>query len=84
MQSHLHTTLKLWRRRIGLRTFVTDYLKKLKKTVLRQEYVKKIFMTIFVIHCVRQCFLIKSDEILWEKTLEMNVKITDIADTKIN
>ena len=31
MQSHLHTTLKLWGRGIGLRSFVTDYLKKITK-----------------------------------------------------
>ena len=41
-------------------------------------------MTIFVIHSMRQCFLIKSDEIFWEKALEMKAKITDIAHTKIN
>ena len=49
-------------RGIGLRIFVTDYLENIffkKRRVLRQEYIKMIFMTIFIIDCVRQCFLIK-------------------------
>ena len=41
-------------------------------------------MTIFVIECMKQCFLFKSDQILWEKTLKMKVKVTDISSAKSN
>ena len=41
-------------------------------------------MTIFLIDCMMQCFLISFYQILWQKVLKMKVKITDISGVKIN
>ena len=41
-------------------------------------------MTIFLIGCMMQCFLISFYQILWQKVLKMKVKITDISGVKIN
>ena len=41
-------------------------------------------MAIFVIDSMRQCFLIKSCQILWEKVLKMKVKVIDISCSKSN
>ena len=67
MQSQLHPTLKWEGRVIGLRIFVIDCLenKIFKQGCLEAEVLKKCFMTIFVIECMKQCFLFKSDQILW-------------------
>ena len=43
-----------------------------------------LLITIFVIDCFKQCFLIKFYQILWEKALKIKVKITDIFGAKIN
>ena len=86
MQSQLHPTLKWEGRVIGLRIFVIDCLenKIFKQGCLEAEVLKKCFMTIFVIECMKQCFLFKYDQILREKTLKMKVKVTDISSAKSN
>ena len=72
-------------REIGLRILLNYCLEKtfLKRGILRQECVKKN-MTIFLIDCMKQGFLISFYQILSQKVLKMNVKITDISGTKIN
>lgn len=42
-----------------------------------------MFLTIFVIDCMRQCFLIKFYQILLEKALKMKEKVTDNSGAKI-
>lgn len=85
IQSHLLTTLKWGGREIGLRILLNYCLEKtfLKRGILRQECVKKN-MTIFLIDCMKQGFLISFYQILSQKVLKMNVKITDISGAKIN